>query len=539
VGVSAERDGLGRRVGVFRALLLAHGQMMVNRTRRGLGRRGLAGAAVVLAIMLAGAAPLFAAFGVLGYLFGAAIDDPRVAPMMGTVLLGTSLGFGVLGGLLGGARQLTWEAYRSFPVPFRTLFLAETTASMGDLVLLGFVGAVAAMGGAFVWERPESAPLVLLLMGELVAWVLFTQHLVGSLAVTAVRRLRHAVVVLAIASWAGVSVVAGAARDIHADLLGTEISRLREVWHHVRPVVSVLPPVLSVRAVAASHRGAFMEAVTLELPMLAATFVLGVLSYVVLRGETSPAATRSTTVASSERRFAGKLTPTWALARLQLHHMTGSLQGRFGLIVPLITVVLVRGPLATAGVGPAFSLPGSVVYVALASTQFQYNQFGLDGQGVKTLFLLPVSMRQVLVGKTYALLAYVTAQNALLLVLLIPLVRPSAGDAASVTLLAAALSLSLALEGHWISVMYPRPLARDRMNATGLSNANLLPLGLGMVNAAAFGGLYALVSWLAPGARIPLLAAVVVAFAAAYRALLPRAARFVEDHRERLVEVLG
>ena len=42
-----------------------------------------------------------------------------------------------IGGMLGGARQLTWEAYRAFPVSFRTLFVAETLASLSDLVVKG------------------------------------------------------------------------------------------------------------------------------------------------------------------------------------------------------------------------------------------------------------------------------------------------------------------------------------------------------------------------------------------------------------------
>jgi hypothetical protein len=526
------------RVGLFRALLVAHGQGMVNRTRKALGRRGAIGLVVVVLILGGMASPLLVASGLLGHLFGRAFDEPLVAVLMGSVLTGATVGFGIIGGLLGSARQLTWDAYRSFPVPFRTLFFAETFASLGDLVVLGFMGLTTAMGGAFVWEAPSTAPAVLFLMGQLVLWVLFTQHLVGTLAVTAVRRLRRAMILLVVASWAGLSVVASAARELRDDLQGDPLEHLKGLWHAVRPVVNRLPPVLSVRAIAAAENGNVARALALEAPLVLGTLLLGSLSYAVLRGEARPRARRAGRPAT-DNRFRREEAPYWTLARLHLHHVLGSLQGRFGLVVPLITVLLVRGPIGAAGIGPELTLPGSVLYIALAATQFQFNQFGLDGHGAKTLFLLPIRTRDLLVGKMLALLAYSAAQNALLLVLVAAVVRPSVSDTVSAGLLAACLALAHSLEGHWVSAVYPRPLAMHRMNSTGLSGANLLPLGVGMVNGAILAGLYALLSWRAPTLRVPVLALLLGALVVAYRALLPRASRFVERHREKLIEVLG
>ena len=528
-----------KRGGLFRALLVAHAQMMVNRTRKGLGRRGLLGLVAVLLILITAAVPLLVTFGFLGFIFGRAAGEPLVPPLMGGVLFGTTVGFGVVGGLLGGARQLTWDAYRSFPVPFRTLFFAETFASLGDLVVMGFIGVTFAMGAAFAWERPTATLLLFLLLGQAVVWVLFAQHLVGALAVTAVRRLRRAMVVLVVAAWAGVSVLAGAARELRDDMHGAELERLRDLWHGARPVVDVLPPVLAVRGIVAFLEHRYERALRLTLPMLVTTLILGSISYALLRREALPRNLNPAGSPSDERRFRGKDTPRRVMARLHLHHIIGSLQGRFGLVVPLITVVLIKGPLAAGGIGPELSLPGSIIYLALASTQFHFNQFGLDGQGVKTLFLLPVPMRDVLLGKTYGLLAYIAIQNAFLLALLVVIVRPRPEEMLSVTLLAASLAFAQLLEGHWISAMYPRPLAMHRMNSTGLSGANLLPLGVGMVNAAVFGGLYAVVSWQTPAERMTILFSLLLTMIAVYRTLLPRAARFVESRRETVVNLLG
>ena len=527
-----------RRVGLFRALLTAHAQMMINRTRKGLGRRGIIGLTVVIVIMLAAAAPMFMTFGFLGSLFGRGIDKPLAAPLMGGILLAVSLGIGLVGGLLGGARQLTWDAYRSFPVPFTTLFFAETFASLGDLLVLGFVGMVVAMGAAFIWQRPALAPLVLLLLGQVVLWVLFLQHLVGTLAVTAVRRLRRAMVFLMVAAWAGVTVVAGLAREIQEDIERDRIEHIRAAWHQMQPAMALLPPVRAVDAMIAARQGELLRCVWLELPMLGVTLALGLLSYALLRRESRPSV-------ALEDVGGGRAEPlrwtgvAFGVARLHIHQVSGSLQGRFGLVVPLITVVLIKGPLGTVGVSAKYTVPGAVLYLALAATQFYFNQWGFDGQGVKTLFLLPIRMRDLLIGKTLALLVYCVFQNALLLALLALLVHPDARELVAGALLGGCLFVAYALEGQWVSALYPRPLAMHRMNPTGLSATSLLPLGVGMANSTVFGATYSLVEWLAPRAVIPMLVVLLGVLVALYRMLLPATGRFVEEHRENLVEVLG
>ena len=546
-----------KRRELVRALLVAHAQMTWNRMRRGLGRRGLVGLALLLLFLMVGVLPLFFGFGSLGYLFGGAFEQAVAADLMGVVLTISTVGFGVIGGMLGGARQLTWEAYRAFPVSFRTLFVAETLASLTDLVAIAFVGVISAMGAAFSWQQPSLLPIMALLVVQVVLWVLFLQQLVGALAVSSIRRLRRAMLVLVVAAWCGVSVVAGAAREVKDQLQGAEVERLRQLWSLAQPFVHLLPPVNAVRGMALAQDGHFGRAALFELPMLIVTLLLGVASYLVLAREESPhGAERSLAVSTGEgfahftlreqsardSRSAGPKKGPHAIrtiAELHLAHIVGSLQGRFGLIVPLITVVLVKGPLAAAGVGTALTLPGSVLYLALAGTQFHFNQFGFDGQGVKTLLLLPISMRELLLGKGLALFAYALMQNLLLLGLLGYIVRPGLTDVLAGAFLGGCLAVAHALEGHWISAMYPRPMAMHRMNAGGLAGANLLPLGAGLVNGAVFGGLYALVSVLTPEVRVPVLGGAFLLLVVAYAVLLPRASSFVTSRRETLVEVLG
>ena len=58
--------------------------------------------------------------------------------------------------------------------------------------------------------------------------------------------------------------------------------------------------------------------------------------------------------------------------------------------MPLITIVLVRGPMAELIPGRGWTAPIAFGYAALAGTNLLFNQFGLDRHGVKVLFLLPV-----------------------------------------------------------------------------------------------------------------------------------------------------
>jgi hypothetical protein len=82
-------------------------------------------------------------------------------------------------------------------------------------------------------------------------------------------------------------------------------------------------------------------------------------------------------------------------------------------------------------------------------------------------------------------------------------------------------------------------MAMHRMNAGGLAGANLLPLGVGLLNALLFGGAYALTTWWKPEAKVNVMLALFLSVVAVYRLLLPRVATFVVSRRENLVEVLG
>ena len=369
--------------------------------------------------------------------------------------------------------------------------------------------------------------------------MIFMQQIIGALAVAVVKRLRVAFLVVMLSTWLGLSFVGRAAQTLEGEIRADQLDKLRAAWRTLRPWLEELPTVRSAAALAAAASGEWVQAAVYELPMMAVTLALGGLTYLLLRREASPrpeSLEGAAAAAAARFRPSG---PVLSIARLHAHHLLSSLQGRFGLVVPIITVVLVKGPLANATAGSTWVIPGAVTYLAVTAGQLQFNQFGFDGQGVKTLLLLPITMRQILLGKALAMGVYCAVQYVVLFALLAWIIHPSAREIVGGGLLAGCLLVAHVAEGHWVSVAFPRPIPFHRMQGGGLQGANLFPLGLGALNATAFGGAYgALLSW-APVALVPAMMGVLALVLLGYRALLPRAARYVTERRERLVEVLG
>jgi hypothetical protein len=527
------------KVGPVRALLAAHGQMGVNRTLRGLGRYGAWSLVVIVLVLVGMGSVMGIVFAMLGARLGRHIDLPDAPVYLGTFVTMVTLAFGFMGGVLGGTRQLTWEAYKSYPVRFGTLFIAEIGASVGDVLVLAYLALITSLGVAFAIQKPLLLVPLALFLGQATLWMVFMQQIIGAFAVAVVKRLRVAFLVVMVSTWIGLSFVARAAETLEGQIRADRLDQIRAMWHTMRPWLDALPTTRSAEALAMAASGQWMQAAVLELPMLGVTIALGSVTYLLLRREASPRPVSLEGAAAAAAARWSAAGPVLSIARLHAHHLLSSLQGRFGLIIPIITVVLVKGPLAGATAGSSWVIPGAVTYLAVTAGQLQFNQFGFDGQGIKTLLLLPITMRQILLGKALAMAAFCGVQYAVLFGLLEWMVHPSARELVGGVLLAGCLLVAHLAEGHWVSAAFPRPIPFHRIQGGGLQGAHLFPLGLGALNATAFGGAYgALLSW-APVALVPAMVVALGAVLLGYRALLPRAARYVTEKRERLVEVLG
>jgi hypothetical protein len=486
-------------------------------------------------------APLWAGMLGLGFVLGKSLDvrSATIEALLGGLLFGVSYFGGATSGTISGAKHLTWEAYRTYPVRLRSVFLAELAASAVDLmpIVLGLSTAALCVGLGIA--NVALVPLLPLVLVEGVAGALVVQLLVGTLAERLVRRLRVAMSVLALAVAVGMVLGSqaslmstGSAADPLVAALGS-IARLRAPLERA---AFILPTTWTARSLGAMAQGRVLEAC---LDHLVPIGVLVVLALVAARMLERDAAVSEASDQPSKRLWSFR-SPVAGVARLQFATVLDSRVGRFGLVFPLVVVVLVRGPLTALFGHTPWAVPGAFIYVALLGSQFQLNQFGLDAHGTKTLLLLPLDEADILRGKARGLLAYQSLQALGLGLFTTVMQRPSVIELASGILVFFGMVAVENTVGRVTSVLLPRMMPRKRMQS------NATPIGLVLVALAlslGFGGTigtaFALLAHHAPAWR-PVMAAALLAIAVTLqRTLLPSAAHRLRHRKETLLAALG
>ena len=534
------------RVNPVRAVLEAHLRATWNRSSKEFGKMGALAFALLMGVaLLAAAGPVIVGSSLFGYaLLGKRIAEPDVfAPFLGGTLALLAFFGGIVGGILGGSRVLAWESYRVFPLRLRSLFAAELIACLGDplclamSVMIGFLLLGVGLANSAV------LPLVPLIWAEMTATMLCLQYLIGSLAARAVKRIQVGLILVAIVGWMGIYLVPAkvAARRSPAPEIAVQAQRVKAFGARLGRVVSWLPPSQASHGLSDAAQGRWGSALVHQLPLAISAAVLLLLTALTLRRESDQETLRVQASSRTPERLWSFAGPTAGVARLHWQNLLGSHLGRFSLLIPLMTLVLLKGPLAVAKGVHLWALPASFGYLALTGIQFQTNQFGLDGAGIKVLMLLPLRSREILEGKFWALAAYQGLQVLLLLILL------GAGGLLTVTgavagiCLAGCLFLVQIAFGHWTSGWLPRPMPRDSLKNSHQSPVVVwLGMALGSSAMAFFGGPFLLAAWLAPGLLLPLMAGLFALTAVGYwRIVLPRAADYLERRREALVDALG
>jgi len=527
-----------------RALLAAHLQAAWNQAARELGKSGrlaMAAASGLLALVLG--VLVLGGGTVLGLSLGAELRQPSVALVLGGTLVGIALLGGVVGGLLGGSRVLAWEAMKVYPLRLRSLFGAELLAGAGDpfpMLTIPLAGAVL-LGVGLV--QPRTFPLLPLVWAGTALSQLCIQHLVGSLAARFVKRLRAGLLLLGFVGLLGpvlVSTQAGPADRSGNSVAGARTASARRIGARVARAAVFLPPLQAALGLGDAVNGRWGRAVARQLYPAACVGLLLVVAARTLRRDADPRALRAPS--RGRERLWTFSSPAGGVARLHWESLISSHPGRLGFLMPLLAFVLVKGALSSfLGESRPWSIAGALAYLALTTAHLQLNQFGLDGPGVKALFLLPLRAEDLLRGKLAGFAVYQAVQALLLLLLLSASVRRSPLHAAAGLLLAACVSVAMTGLGHWTSAWIPRPLPRDSFR-----NARQAPL-VGWVGTAGsilavvlFGGLYALCAWRAPAALLPAMAAALGLTLFAYgKLVLPLAAKYLDGRREVLVQALG
>ncbi|HEX9011656.1 MAG TPA: hypothetical protein VF804_14915 [Holophagaceae bacterium] len=527
-------------VGPTRALLAAHFQASLARGTKEFSRQGV-WALVLLGVALGGFVVLPIGLGLFlgGFYLGPRLAGPEAESSV--LLLGALLAVlvgagGILGGLLGGAKKLSWEQYRAFPIGRFRLLAAELVAGLGDLLTAGLALGLLAFTLGLAVGRPALLPLLPLLFLEHLVLVMVLQLLLGSLALRLARRLRLAVGLLLGVTWLG-SMLLGQMTSRAHPLPPALAAAVHAVETHALAVLQALPTTAAVQGLQAGLEGHWGRALLLQLYPLGLGLLVALGAIRLLEREQEALAPVAGT--GRERLWSFR-TPPGGLARLQLRTLLGSHHGKFGFVMPLMTVVLIKGPMAMVRGQALWALPGAFAYLALFGNQFQFNQFGLDGHGVKGLFLLPLEARQLLDGKLRGFALYQGLQALLLIALLLPLYHPPLLDVAAALALAACFFLTQSAIGAFTSSWLPR-----RIDRASLKNNQMplplvfLSLGVSLACTAVFGGSYALLKWQAPALLLPGMAALAALCFGLHRLSRPAAAAYLDRRREVIVEAMG
>jgi hypothetical protein len=527
-------------VGPTRALLAAHFQGSLARGTREFSRQGV-WALVLLAAVLGGlvALPVGVGLFMAGFYLGPRLAGPDAeasALILGALLAGLVGIGGLLGALLGGAKKLRWEQYRAFPIGRLRLLAAELAAGLGDLLTGGLALGLLAFTVGLAVGHPALLPLLPLLFLEHLALLMVLQLLLGSLALRLAKRLRLAVGLLLGATWLG-SMLLGQTTPKAHPLPPALAAALQSILAHALAFLQALPTTAAAQGLQAGLEGHWGRALLLQAYPLGLGLLLALGAVRLLEREQealAPVAGRG-----RERLWSFRTAPG-GLARLQLRTLLSSHHGKFGFVMPLMTVVLIKGPMAMVRGQNLWALPGAFVYLALFGNQFQFNQFGLDGHGVKGLFLLPVEGRQLLDGKLRGFALYQGLQALLLVALLVPLFHPPLLEVLAALALAACFFLTQSAIGAFTSSWMPR-----RIDRASLKNNQMplplvfLSLGVALGCAAVFGGAYALLKWLAPALLLPGMLGLAALCFAGHRLARPAAAAYLDERRETIVAGMG
>ncbi len=536
-------------VSPFRAVLAAHFQATWNRSAKELGKSGRWAMLLVMGlVLLFGAIPTLGISAVAGYLLGTHFDHDKAPLILGGGLAFGAVLVGTISGIMGGTKELQWESYRIYPLSLRELFAAEIVAGIGDPwpMLAGLSALALCMGISAA--HPSLLPFALLLWLQTLLWLLLVQHFVGSLAAALMKRMKRALVLFGILLWM-LSVLTSMlpkygkpnpGQHLNTILTPVVLAQIKQVGNVALAALSVLPSTHAARSLSEALQGAWLSALLHQLTPIALLLMALILQARQMEREADPQVLHLKPALKGAEKLWGFQSPVAGVAKLHWKNLMGSHLGRFGLLMPVMTVVLLKGPFSHIRGQAVWTIPGAFAYLALAGSQMQYNQFGLDGHGVKSLLLLPIRSRDILLGKLGGLAMYQGLQAGLLLLLIALLMRPSPIELMAALALGGCFFFVQMAVGHWTSSWLPRAMPRDSLKSgTMPMPVVFLGMGLSIINFSLFGGTFILCAWKAPGFLLPVMVLLLGACALIYSHLLPTFETYFDARREKLLEALG
>lgn len=501
----------------LRALVAAHANSAWNRSTRQLSKLGRNFALAFYALTwTVGTGGFAVAMGALGWASGTDWED-RGKELAGGTLFALSWGVGLLFGITGGGRLLEVGQLRQFPARPHEILFAELFARLAEpltaAVAVGLFAFHVGLGVTVPFMLPRLAVLFPLLAFVMLA----AQFVVGELLAATARRARLAIGVVVILALGFSPRVAQ-----FFEAGGTLGS-----FQRIKALVRFFP---TTRLLAAPAGG--VEAALRLLEGLVGPALLLAAGMWVMGREQSG---RAPQASERERGLWSFDDPREGIARLHLATLFRTPVGRYSLIAPLFAMVMVPWAMQVMFGTQRASL-AVFLYAALGTVQFHFNLFGFDGPAAGELLRLPLTARQLFVGKHIAVLALALLEGAVLALFLSVVREESVGSCLSGLGVFLSVNLLMGTLGRFTSVQWPRTLPRSGMRGA----APPLPVVLvnlfgtlaitSTVGASHFfiGRYWA--SWLLPWSAL-----CVVGCGALFVVTLGPAARFLDHRREHVL----
>ncbi len=248
--------------------------------------------------------------------------------------------------------------------------------------------------------------------------------------------------------------------------------------HQLSALNRVLPPGLVAMACAAQGLPALGG---LALYACAAGGLLGLRLRKQYRGESlseAPARSAASKTQSEGRALFDVSGPVGAIFVKETHYMMRAYQLIYGLIAPLVLVVVFSAQHSRGG-GPMlparFVIPMGVVYAFLGMTRMLYNSLGTDGPGLSFYFTSPVPLRTVMLGKNLFHLSLLALE--LIAVWAVAALRLGMPDPQMMILTLCALAFAIPVEfmaANIISIQSPYAINFSRLGRPQGATANSL-----------------------------------------------------------------
>lgn len=491
----------------------------------------------VVALVLAFPGLLMTRIGLdLGYELAISGDAAVLRSWNGLMAVFT-LGFALLGGLRA-KPSFPASRFGRYPVASVELLVAELPAALFEVFPLLATGGILALHLGLAVRMPWQAPLIGVLAFVAVATMLATMLVASALYAWLGRR---RMLLLALVASVGALAVKGGADGLR-----------RFVGSTLPSIPGRLPVAKGYEGLIALRAGRGAEAAAaLAISLLAALLLIAAAALVQRRRMAAEAEPRRdplrffTAVPLDSRSTA----PT-SLVLIQL------LTNRVAIALLLIPL-LYSAPLALVAslgrsavrdgrelvepIGTFMRLVESAPIFALLpmlsiamNAQIWLNQFGWDRRGIRTLLLLPMEPRALLLARLNALAAFTAIQSVIAALPLLA-VRPPRLMETAVGLAAAGVALLVTTgAGHVVSILHPRGVEEGSSAQIPLHLSWIAPVTL-FGTVAELAGVWFLFDSIAAGGGVVGLALSLVAAVAAYRALLPRVSTLLVNERERLL----